>query len=185
MLRRIYRMDGGLVRLPSLTPATAGVVIGTLLLMGCSGDKLDSAGSGKGQTAEPTDIARLAYDEAAQTVTVTLQNQIEYRYGKVIPLIYKQFQDADNRQHFFTQKLKGQRPLLSYSCPNGIDVESADFRRITFDPDSGTLFVQFDAHATFEYPNFPRELFDRLATAPSTQVFFSDHIRGKFGSQRL
>lgn len=185
MLHRAFRVHDTASTAATLVTAIVGVSLGAIAITGCSESKTPTAADSQDQAPEPTEIANLEYDEAKYTLVITLHNQTKYHYNKVIPMIYNRLKDSSRPRDFYEEYIRGQCPLQSYSVPDGIEVESEDFDRITFDPNSNLLFIQFDWHATYAYWDFPREEFDGLQAASVKRRYFSDHIRGKYGSHRL
>ena len=58
-----------------------------------------------------------------------------------------------------------------------IDVNSSNLRAVGYNPQTGTLTIQFRNNRIYEYFNVPQHIFDGLLTAPSKGRYHHKYIK--------
>jgi len=58
-------------------------------------------------------------------------------------------------------------------------VNSSTFSYIEYDESSSTLTISFRS-GNYDYPNFPKSLYEEFLAASSKGKFYNDHIKDKF-----
>lgn len=68
------------------------------------------------------------------------------------------------------------------------EVSSSNIARIGYDPNTELLIIEFkrkDGVSTYEYDNFPRELYEEFLAAPSIGGFFGSRIRPHYAGRKV
>lgn len=64
-------------------------------------------------------------------------------------------------------------------------VSSSNLKSIGYDPQSGTLEIEFHHGSVYQYLNVPKAEYDSLMNAPSHGSYFSRHIRDKYKTVKI
>lgn len=59
-------------------------------------------------------------------------------------------------------------------------VDSTNIERIGYDPDSGTLRIQFKSNRTYDYSNVPEHIFNELKNANSIGGYHAKNIKNSY-----
>lgn len=63
-------------------------------------------------------------------------------------------------------------------------VESSAIASMGYDPGSETLELEFRSGSVYDYSGVPPQVYQSLKSAPSKGRFISEHIRGRYPSER-
>ncbi len=65
------------------------------------------------------------------------------------------------------------------------NVDSSNIRSIGYDPDSGTLEIEFHNGGIYQYFKVPQATYDQLMHTPSHGSYFHQHIRNEYRCIRV
>lgn len=63
--------------------------------------------------------------------------------------------------------------------------QSRNLQRAEYDPESGTLRIQFANGAIYDYYSVPQTTVDKLFQTGSSQDYFNDHVKERYSYRKM